>query len=333
VAETTGISWCDRTWSPWIGCTKVSPACDGCYAAHLMDTRLGRVEWGPHGERKRTSESYWRNLVKWDREAKAAGRTISVFPSLCDPWDNAADPGIRREWFAVMRETPNLLHLLLSKRPQNAVAMAEACGGLPGNAALGATCEDQRRADLNVFALLRAKAILGARIAFLSCEPLLGPIDLTCVEVAGGGELNALTGDWAVLPIVSTASRAAILTGDLPPLDWIITGGETDQGAHRARSTHPAWFRQIRDACAAAGVPYHHKQNGEWISDDPSNPAGFPNGWRAYRAHTDGIAQRDELYPEAGAAFVSRVGKKAAGRLLDGVEHNSFPAAAKEISP
>lgn len=300
MAEETNISWCDRTWSPWIGCTKVSPACDGCYAAHLMDTRLGRVEWGPHGERKRTSESYWRQLVKWDREAQKAGRIISVFPSLCDPWDNAADPGIRREWFAVMRETPHLLHLLLSKRPQNAVAMAEAAGGLPGNAALGATVEDQKRADINVPALLRAKRDLGARTAFLSCEPLLGPINLTRFT--------------REVPLFSAYPKRVW------DIDWVITGGETDQGSHKARPTHPAWFRQIRDACAEAGVPYHHKQNGEWL------PAG---DW--YDDHPVSLVQREwrdgewqEVRPDA-EEYVARIGKKAAGRLLDGVEHNGMP--------
>jgi protein gp37 len=315
VAEETGISWCDRTWSPWIGCTKVSPACDGCYAAHLMDTRLGRVEWGPHGERKRTAESYWRNLTKWDREAKAAGRVISVFPSLCDPWDNAADPGIRREWFAVMRETPNLLHLLLSKRPQNAVAMAEAAGGLPGNAALGATVEDQKRANSNVPHLLLAKKQLGARIAFLSCEPLLGPVDLTDITTIlfrGAEVLNGLTGELEGMFGDPCSAR-------LPGLDWVITGGETDQGSHKARPTHPDWFRQIRDACADAGVPHHHKQNGEWLSADgwyADHPVSLPlHGWS------------DQGWGEATAdeEYVARIGKKRAGRLLDGVEHNGMP--------
>lgn len=302
MAETTGISWCDRTWSPWIGCTKVSPACDGCYAAHLMDTRLGRVEWGPHGERQRTSESYWRQLAKWDREAKAAGRTISVFPSLCDPWDNAADPGIRREWFAVMRETPNLLHLLLSKRPQNAVAMADAAGGLPSNAALGATVEDQKRANLNVPHLLLAKKRLGARIAFLSCEPLLGPVDLTGISTMlfrGAEVLNGLTGELEGMFGDPCGAR-------LPALDWVITGGETDQGPHRARPTNPQWFRDIRDACEEAGVSYHHKQNGEWVSvsevEGPGRIHEFEDGRN-----------------------VRRVGKRKSGRTIDGVAHNGMP--------
>jgi len=305
VAEETGISWCDRTWSPWIGCTKVSPACDGCYAAHLMDTRLGRVEWGPHGERKRTSESYWRNLAKWDREAKAAGRIISVFPSLCDPWDNAADPGIRREWFSVMRETPHLLHLLLSKRPQNAVAMAEAAGGLPENAALGATCENQEVANRNVRHLLDAARDLRPAFSFVSAEPLLGPIDFTRIVYGKAGDF--------------TVVRDALKASGIERIDWVITGGETDQGGHKARPTHPDWFRSIRDQCAAAGVPYHHKQNGEWLSADgwyADHPVSLPlHGWS------------DQGWGEATAdeEYVARIGKRAAGRLLDGVEHNGMP--------
>ena len=307
MAETTGISWCDRTWSPWIGCTKVSPACDGCYAEHLMDTRLGRVAWGPHGERKRTSEAYWRQLAKWDREAKAAGRAFSVFPSLCDPWDNAADPGIRREWFAVMRETPHLLHLLLSKRPQNAVAMAEAAGGLPDNAALGATCENQEVADRNVRHLLDAARDLYPAFTFVSAEPLLGPIDFTKIDYG-------IRGGFRVM-------RDALRDSMIERIDWVITGGETDQGSHRARPTHPDWLRQIRDACARAGVPYHHKQNGEWL------PVG---DW--YDDHPVSLVLREwhagewrEVSLDNEEDYVCRIGKRSAGRLLDGVEHNGFP--------
>ncbi|MFK5600204.1 DUF5131 family protein [Methylobacterium sp. HMF5984] len=320
MAETTGISWCDRTWSPWIGCTKISPACDGCYAAHLMDTRLGRVEWGPHGERARTSESYWRNLAKWDREAKAAGKIISVFPSLCDPWDNAADPGIRREWFAVMRETPNLVHLLLSKRPQNAVAMAEAVGGLPDNAALGATCENQEVANRNVRHLLDAARDLYPAFTFVSAEPLLGPIDFTWIDY------GIVSGHRVI--------RNALKDCAIERIDWVITGGETDQGAHKARPSHPDWFRSIRDQCAKAGVPYHHKQNGEWQDGSAFGPAFERTEHRIiYRdgvsgPHTrDFCLQRDREGLHAGQhpTVVSRVGKKAAGRLLDGVEHNGMP--------
>ena len=310
MGEHSTIEWTDHTWSPWIGCTKVSPACDGCYAEHLMDTRMGRVEWGPHGERSRTSASYWRKPLAWDREAKAAGKPLSVFPSLCDPFDNRTDPAVRRAWFDLMRATPNLLWLLLTKRPQNAVEMSEAAGGLPGNAALGATCEDQKRTNTNVPALLVAKQTLGAKIAFLSCEPLLGPIELTSISTMwfrGAEVLNGLTGELAGMFGDPCGTR-------LPGLDWIITGGETDQGQHRARPTNPQWFRDIRDQCAAAGVPYLHKQNGEWVSvsevEGPGEIHTFPDGRN-----------------------VRRIGKRKAGRTIDGETHDGFPTPSVSLHP
>lgn len=294
MAETTNIEWADRTWSPWIGCTKVSPACDGCYAEHLMDTRMGRVEWGPHGERSRTSAAYWRKPLAWDREAKAAGKTITVFPSLCDPFDNRADPAVRREWFDLIRATPNLTWLLLTKRPQNAIEMSEAAGGLPGNVALGATCEDQKRADINVPHLMRAKGALRPAFAFLSCEPLLGPVDL---------------GRWTTDP-ANYLDYCDAVGGPAPVgvmmLDWVITGGETDQGQQRARPTNPQWFRDIRDQCVSAGVPFLHKQNGEWVSvsevEGPGEIHTFPDGRN-----------------------VRRVGKRRAGRTIDGETYDGFP--------
>ena len=297
MAENSSIEWTDHTWSPWIGCTKVSPACDGCYAAHLMDTRLGRVEWGPHGERSRTSASYWRQPLAWNREARAAGRMLRVFPSLCDPFDNQADPAVRREWFDLIRATPHLLWLLLTKRPQNIVAMVEAAGGLPENAALGATCENQEVANRNVRHLLDAARDLYPAFSFVSAEPLLGPIDFTKIDYGVSGGFRII--------------RDALRLSAIERIDWVITGGETDQGAHRARPTHPDWLRQIRDACAAAGVPYHHKQNGEWTDAD-SVPSEILEDFDVRGLTADGVI---------------RLGKKAAGRLLDGVEHNGFPEA------
>lgn len=294
MAEHSAIEWTDHTWSPWIGCTKVSPACDGCYAEHLMDTRMGRVTWGPPGERSRTSAGYWRKPLAWDREAKASGKALSVFPSLCDPFDNRADPAVRREWFDLMRATPNLTWLLLTKRPQNVVEMSEAAGGLPSNAALGTTCEDQKRADINVPHLLRAKSTLRPAFAFLSCEPLLGSIDL-----------SRWTTDPANYLDYCDAVGGPAPTGVMM-LDWVITGGETDQGQHRARPTNPQWFRDIRDQCAAAGVPYLHKQNGEWASVSEVEGPG-------------------EIHTFADGRNVRRVGKRKAGRTIDGVTHDGFP--------
>lgn len=88
---------------------------------------------------------------------------------------------------------------------------------------------------------------------------------------------------------------------------------------------HPDWARSLRDQCAAAGTAFLFKQWGEWAPSTPEEARGNPrSGWQAIAAHPH-VAGAAELYPEAGAKFVARVGKKAAGRLLDGVEHNSFP--------
>lgn len=269
MAENTAISWADHTWNPWIGCTKVSPACDGCYAEALMDKRMGRVKWGGPGvgvgDRIRTGAHTWNDPARWQRRAEAEGTRPFVFcASLADIFDNKVDLQWRADAFAVMRATPRLVYLLLTKRPQNIAWLAHEAGGLPSNAAIGATVEDQPRADNGAFNLSCAAEELEEAgtpplFVFLSCEPLLGPINFG---------------------------------SNLIGIDWVITGGETDQGGHAARPSDPDWFRSIRDQCAADGVAYHHKQNGEWL---------------------DGV----------------RVSKRHSGRQIDGVTHDARPSVAE----
>ncbi|MCC2608357.1 phage Gp37/Gp68 family protein [Neorhizobium petrolearium] len=273
MAENSPISWTRHTWNPWMGCTKVSPACDGCYAEALMDKRYGKVKWGPHAERVLTSPGYWKLPYRWQRQAECDGDRPFVFcASLADIFDNQINTHWRADAFEVMRRTPNLVYLLLTKRPQNIIKLVAEVGYLPTNAAIGATIEDQQRADINLPALDRAFRALPAAFSFVSCEPLLGQI---------------------------------VIPPHLMP-HWVITGGETDQGGHKARPTHPDWFRSLRDQCAAAGVPFHHKQNGEWVS--VSEVAG-PG---AHFTFEDG-------------ATVRRVGRNLSGRTIDGVTHDAFP--------
>src|SRR3954471_10631098 len=104
MGEKTEIAWCDSTFNPWIGCQKVSAGCDNCYAETLMDKRYHRVQWGPHGERKRTSVAYWRQPVMWNRHHAAFqaehGRRQRVFcASLADIFDNQAPDGARMDLF------------------------------------------------------------------------------------------------------------------------------------------------------------------------------------------------------------------------------------------
>jgi protein gp37 len=324
MGEITNISWTDHTFNPWIGCTKVSPACDGCYAEAMMDLRYGRVKWG--GERVRTAPSNWKKPVKWNREAEKNGTRPRVFcASLADVFDNQVPPEWREDLFDLIRITPNLRWLLLTKRPQNIVKMVHTSGAiagngtryLPGNAALGTTIEDQQRADINVPPLLDAKTQCGPAFVFVSCEPLLGDINLRCVAPTDTGYINALSSS----------------TG--PNIDFVIAGGETDQGAHKARPSQPGWFRSLRDQCAEAGVSFHFKQWGEWLAGEANYGQFDAAPMNAYRRCDNHSYEWPDtrrvqnfgthLDVWSGALTTRRIGKKAAGRLLDGIEHNVMP--------
>lgn len=293
MAEETLISWADHTFNGWIGCTRISPACDGCYAAHLMETRMGRAQWGGPGKgsgtRERTSTANWRKPLAWDKKAKADGRRPFVFcSSLADVFDNEVPTEWRRDLFELIIRTPNLIWLLLTKRPQNIVKMFDQISHVraewPRNAAIGTTVEDQKRADANLPALKVAKIELNPAFTFGSFEPLLGPV---------------------------------MVPPRMMP-DWVITGGETDQGGHKARPTHPDWFRSLRDQCASAGVPFHHKQNGEWVPCR-ANDGEWPNDTSGFCRLTFSGERADGGWP------MQKVGKKFAGRALDGVTHDDFP--------
>lgn len=312
MGEVTAISWTDHTWNPWIGCTKVSPACDGCYAEALMDTRHHRVAWGGPGKgvgtRSRTSPATWREPFRWARKAKKDGTRPLVFcASLADIFDNAVPAEWRLQAFEVMRATPELVYLLLTKRPQLIVKLAAEAGGLPANAAIGTTVEDQPSA-INLFHLAVAARTTKPLFIFASLEPLLGPVDPRWITVPDGIAKAAGTVNLTYFNAFEGVDKLG-----LPRLGWAITGGETDQGKHKARPTSPDWFRSLRDQCATAGVPFHFKQ---WGEHRPLTAAEQKQACGATLVGSDRHA------PDA---YVLRVGKTAAGRLLDGVEHNARP--------
>ncbi len=322
MAENSGISWTKHTWNPWMGCTKVSPACDGCYAEALMDHKAGQVAWG-NNPRRRTGARNWNNPLRWQKQAESDGSRPFVFcASLSDIYDNQVDPQWRTDAFNVMRKTPNLIYLLLTKRPQNIAKLSAAAGGLPENAAIGTTVEDRKRANINVPALLEASLALWQAktrplFNFVSCEPLLEDFDLTDFPEDpysrdnAGYRIDALRGKtW--LPKGANDLTPGHVVGEREyvglchSINWVITGGETDQGEHMARPTHPDAFRSLRDQCAEAGVPFHHKQNGEWI------PVAAPQGDAPVYRFPDGVVMQ-------------KLGADNTGRLLDGVSHDEFP--------
>ncbi|MEB2535846.1 phage Gp37/Gp68 family protein [Burkholderia sp. BCCIQ04A] len=339
MAENSTIEWTDHTFSPWIGCTKVSPGCDNCYAEHLMDTRLHKVVWGVQGERVRTSAATWREPIRWNaRHAEffaAHGRRQRVFcASLADVFDNVVDPAWRADLFTLIERTPNLDWLLLTKRIGNVMSMVGEAAQyqfdldriekprLHDNIWLGATIVNQEEADRDIPKLLAVPA----RVRFLSMEPLLGPVDLTRVMRSSPGS------DWSYCDDVLRGFRAHKCGGHISPenaVNWVIVGGES--GAN-ARPMHPEWARDLRDQCAAAGVPFLFKQWGEWA---PGENCGGPptrtervadwfcDEW-SFSTMTpsehDGLSYDDE-------PTVYRVGKKTAGRHLDGRTHDDFPEA------
>jgi protein gp37 len=324
MGENSAIEWTDHTFNPWMGCTRVSPACANCYAAVSTPARTLGLTWGPGEERRRTSAATWAQPLAWNRRAAAAGRRDKVFcASLADVFDNEVPDEWRADLFALIRRTPNLIWLLLTKRIGNAAKMAEVAGGLPENVWLGATVVNQAEADRDVPKLLAT----GGRtlVRFLSIEPMLGPIDLEQITLrAFGGpqtDLSNRLGDY-VQPLRGNFT-------DSPRIGWVIVGGESGPGA---RPMHPDWARSLRDQCAAAGVPFLFKQWGEWARADqrPSGTAG------RYAIATSPSHQGRPVFPVdyyprmfdlfGGSTVMERVGKKVAGRLLDGVTHDEVPA-------
>jgi protein gp37 len=229
MAENTKIEWATHTWNPWIGCTKVGPPCDHCYAAELMDTRYGRVTWGAGEDRVKTAPGNWKLPYRWDRAAFSAGRRATVFClSLGDIWDNEVDPLWRHQAFDVMRATPNLIYLLLSKRIGNAERMCNvsrhgSSAPLPPNAALGATMADDQEWHRDTEKLHEAGEALGALFTFASVEPMLGPIRI----------------------------------GDSYCPDWVICGGES---GHGWRDMPAEWAESLRDQVTERGKAFFMKQ-------------------------------------------------------------------------
>jgi protein gp37 len=153
MGEYSKIEWCDHTFNPWIGCQKVSPGCDHCYAEAMMDHRYKKVQWGPHGERKRTSEQYWKKPIQWNAQArtfrKENGHRPRVFcASLADVFDNQVASSWRNDLFALIRKCNKLNWLVLTKRPENIEKMLPSdWGDGYSNVWLGTTAEDQTRFD------------------------------------------------------------------------------------------------------------------------------------------------------------------------------------------
>lgn len=262
--ENTNISWTDHSWNGWVGCQPISPGCGRCYAKALVE-RFG----GDFSVRKRTSESNWKQPLKWNREATEAlfdwasdkpfserdPKTKPCRPRVfCASMSDWLDDEVPIEWLAdllkLIHDTPNLDWLLLTKRPENfpeRVALATYIEGgpiyewasdwihsisIPNNVWIGTSVENQEYSDKRIPELLK----IPARVRFLSAEPLLG--DIVMLDTPSG---------W---PFCDSAGRLQI--------HQVIAGGESGKG-HRPMQIE--WMRSLHDQCRAAGVAWFAKQD------------------------------------------------------------------------
>jgi protein gp37 len=336
MADNSSIEWTEATWNPLLGCSRVSPGCDSCYAINTATIRAGN----PH---PRVAAAFEGLTERRDGRLDWTGR-INLLPErLTQPMSwrkpkrifvnsqsdlfhaDVPDEYIAKV-FAVMALVPQHTFQLLTKRHARmrsllnshawwtrfSIEVAEmrkagqsiaydADGPHLPNLWLGVSVEDQKWADIRIPALLDTPAA----VRWISAEPLLGPVDLSeyldCQEYK---ELEYVPG-----------------TGNVawygPKLGWIVCGGESGPGA---RPMHPDWARGLRDQCAEASVPFFFKQWGNWVAPNEMPPDTFmdwdvENGTSAY--------DRDQPW---------RVGKKRAGRLLDGRTWDEYPEPSREVS-
>lgn len=312
MAENTEISWCDATYNPWWGCTRVSDACDHCYAETLAH-RYGMDIWGVENRRRFFGDKHWNEPLMWNRKARNEGKRRRVFcASMADVFERLPEGHPDEDSMAVSRQrlwsliekTSWLDWLLLTKRPQSISHLVPSFWMVydqwPKNAWVGTTVESQKYTDR-----LQYLCSVPAPVRFVSYEPAVGPLDLAWVRINDHTSINYLEGCGVDrLNPCQTVPNLRIRY----PVNWVIAGGES--GSH-ARPSHPDWFRSIRDDCKQAGVVFHFKQWGEYGPEQI--------GRVLYTPVHSGI-------PMDEPASMFRVGKKAAGRLLDGVEHNEFPS-------
>jgi protein gp37 len=356
------IGWCHFTVNFWWGCAKVSPACAHCYAEFLSKIwSKGRATWGPNGARWIRTEAALSELRGYARLAKKTGQRFRIFiNSMSDTFEDRRDLDAPRAALFAAALEPEIAEwldlLLLTKRPEHVMnlvgtAMINLDASIPtytvedeikiraylngklsdeelkpltkkyrrsdaslalgswlerkppANIWIGTTVENQEMADLRVPQLLA----IPATVRFLSIEPQLGPIDLS---------------PW--LPDQDADRDTTAYYHYLRPTDglhWVINGFESGPDA---RPGHPDWARSLRDQCFDADMPFYFKQWGEWVPFIPIRSAEYPKKAPVEHVMLNGTKYTPENFSSSLQSMI-RVGKKAAGRQLDGIEHNEFP--------
>lgn len=390
MGENSTIEWTSHTFNHVIGCTKVSPACQHCYAERDFDKRRHVAKWGPNGTRIITRDEYWKQPLRWNKQAEQDGVRRRVFCAsladvfeewhgeilsskglpmwrcCCGRWFDAEQQGVpcpkcgdlrasmvtmndvRQRLFRLIDQTPHLDWLLLTKRPENILDMwpcrndsngdgnCHRCAISAGaqclrrkNVWLGCSVENQEYADKRVPELLKCRHL--SPVLFLSCEPLLGEVDLCYPpSLYPNGPQNCCSGFECGCQGMPIDPPEWLWSPYDNKIDFVIVGGESGPFA---RPMNPNHARSLIEQCKQFGVPVFFKQWGEWL------PFGLDYPGLHLIAHQEdgsdvliGADVDGKRYGEnhvyldhtENIAYV-KVGKKAAGRLFEGVEYSQFP--------
>ena len=295
MAETSAIEWTDATVNFWWGCTKVSPACDHCYAEAWNDFR-GNGQWGPNADRRIIKGA--RNLLRAINRGAGSfitkmGRRPRVFMhSMSDVFDNEVSDNLRHEALTEARHAAQCHILIVTKRVSNIekMVLGHWSGAWPKHIGIIISVCNQREANRDIPRLIALKKRFGLPWIGLSMEPLLEPVVID---------------DW------------------VRDLDWVIVGGESGRNA---RPMHPRWAGQIMRSCRNAGTAFFFKQWGEWLPEHEAAPALFDE---LRRKNVEKIALHADPNPfdmmRLDTRTMFRAGKKRAGALLEGEERRAFP--------
>lgn len=352
------------TWNVVTGCSRVSEGCRNCYAERLAATRLAHLPAYEGTARMTPDGPRWTGAVRFNAERLDLPlrwrRPRLVFVnSQSDLFHEGLADHLISVVFGIMALAPQHTFQILTKRPERArqwfqrvqapdqfgtsdplsriVSAAVIAGGVKPEATVGArlrwplpnvwlgvSVEDQATADQRIPLLLECPAA----VRWISAEPLLGPIDLTNITEVRSG----VTVMFSTVPQVRVGDSMQVRTkvdalagyndnGQHTRLDWVVVGGESGPGA---RPMHPCWARQLRDQCVAAGVPFFFKQHGAWESVGGHWRRGDSIVWPDGAAH---VIAGGEFAVDPSAATMRHVGKRAAGRLLDGRTWDEMPVA------
>lgn len=339
MSDNSKIEWCDASWNFLAGCSKISAACKNCYAIHhahrLAANPNGKLAAKYIGTTRNDGKLNWTGEVNFDQNALLKPLTWTrprrIFVnSMSDLWHESVSLEIIDKALAVMALCPQHIFQILTKRPNRMLdylihfpdvvedriwfeirrlgkllGKINDClwdGKLPlKNVWLGVSIEDQKTADERIPYLLDTPAA----IRFLSCEPLLDEIDLMAIQ------REPYVTRWDVL---AGKRYANYQTEKTNKIDWVIAGGES--GAN-ARPCHPRLFRLLRDQCRAANVPFFFKQWGSWLHESQTTE----NLWAEKCAGKITEVCEHQSY----GGYTYNVGKKRAGRTLDGEIYNEFP--------